>query len=262
MPEFAYQNGHIYYEDLTPTPGASSPAAPVILVHNFMSTGRTAWDHIANELSQEYRVILPDLPGHGRSKGYPEGFDHRQMAHWLAALLAELEIRRAHLAGCSAGGAVAAWMVQDGLVEVASLALISATYSTNPATTGIAPDMRPEAFRFGRNWLAATAKLHDDHHGQEYFDETILPAFRALTPATTIDLKQDDLAAWRFPVDIIHGEEDEIFPVGLAEQMHAALPNSDLHIIPGQSHSLIFRRPQQISQLLCDFLADISAQSK
>jgi pimeloyl-ACP methyl ester carboxylesterase len=55
-------------------------------------------------------------------------------------------------------------------------------------------------------------------------------------------------------VCIIHGDEDEIFPVEIARQMHAALPNSELHIIPRQFHSLIFRKSRQVGQIFGEFL--------
>lgn len=104
----------------------------------------------------------------------------------------------------------------------------------NPATTGLSLDIRPETYKAGGNWLEVTAKLHDVHQGEGYFEQTLLPGYRALGPKTSIDLSLERLATWVLPVCIIHGEEDEIFPVSLAEQMHATLPNSELHIIPHQ----------------------------
>ena len=251
MPEFTITTGSIFYEEL----GPQAPQGTVLLLHNFMSNGRTAWGNVATELAQEYRVILPDLPGHGRSVGFPPGFEHRSMAQQIAALMESLGLFTAHVGGCSAGGSVAQWLVAEELLDVTTLTLVSTSYSVNPATTGLALDIRPETYKAGGNWLEVTAKLHDAHQGEGYFEQSLLPGYRALGPKTSIDLSLDRLATWVLPVCIIHGEEDEIFPVSLAEQMHATLPNSELHIIPHQSHSLIFRKSRQVGQIMQHFLA-------
>jgi pimeloyl-ACP methyl ester carboxylesterase len=250
MPEFTTSTGTIFYEEFGP-----EQAPAVLLLHNFMSTGHTAWGNIAAELANEYRMILPDLPGHGRSVGFPPHFEHRAMAKQIAGLVEDRGLFTLHAGGCSAGGAIAEWLVAEELLDVRTLTLVSSSYSTNPATTGEAIDTRPEAYRAGGNWLEATAKLHDVHQGEGYFERVLLPGYRALTPATTIDLPLETLSTWEQPVCIIHGEEDEIFPVAIAKQMHTTLPDSELHIIPRQSHSLIFRQSRKVGAILLDFLA-------
>lgn len=250
MPEFKSDTGTIHYEVL----GPEQARADVLFLHNFMSTGRTAWGNIALNLAQEYRVILPDLPGHGRSVGYPPRFEYLAMARQIAQLVESLGLFTVHVAGCSAGGGVAQWLVAEELLDVRTMTLVSAAYSTNPATTGVAVDARPEAYRAGDNWLEVTAKLHDAHQGEGYFERTLLPAYRALAGRETIDFSLETLATWELPVCIIHGEKDEIFPVEIAEQMHHALPNSELHVIPGQYHALIFRKSRQVGEIMQAFL--------
>jgi len=255
MPEFATGEpsgpGVVYYEELRP----ADPHGDVLLLHNFMSTGRAAWGVVADKLAKTFRVILPDLPGHGRSVGYPPGFIHRDLAAQIAALMRALGAVSPHVAGASSGGMVAVWLVQAGLLSPATLTLVSSAYSINPATTGIAVDLDPASFRAARHWLTATAKLHDEHQGAGYFDAVILPAFRAQTPETALDLPIAALRAWRLPVCLVHGAEDEIFPVALATQMHAALPDSEYHVVPDEGHALILRRPRLVGDILQAFLA-------
>jgi pimeloyl-ACP methyl ester carboxylesterase len=150
---------------------------------------------------------------------------------------------------------MALWMVHDKRLIPSSLTLVSSTYSVNPATTGVVASLNPEDFRAGSSWLEATAKLHDPHQGDGYFDATLLPGFRKLTRTTAIDLDRTALAAMTMPTCVIHGEEDEILPVELARQLAAGLPNRELHLIPGQSHALIFRQPWKVSAILQAFLA-------
>jgi len=252
MAEFRTATGTIYYELLE---GGAGPNAPSLtLLHNFMSAGRAAWGALLPALAEQYRILLPDTPGHGRSHGYPAVFDHAAIARQLAALMREVAADEGHLAGCSSGGMLAQLLVHERLARPATLTLISTTYSVNPERTGNAAGLRTEDFDASPNWLEATARLHDPFHYDGYYHSELLPAFRRLTPATAIDLPLEALTALRMPVCIIHGSKDEFFPTYIAEEMAAAAPLSELHIVPGQKHALIFRQPWRVAQIMLEFL--------
>lgn len=256
--EFETDTGTIYYEVL----GHDSEDRPwVTLIHNFMSTGRTAWAQIAPKLAESYRVLVPDLPGHGRSVGYPQGFHYGTMAQQLAGLMQAVGVFESpdsgagHLAGCSAGGMIAQLLVAQGLVNPQTLTLISTTHSMNPETAGAPVTSDPDRFRFGGNWIEATAGLHDPHQGEGYFRRELLQAATQRTPRLTVDLSLSALAEWSMPVCLIHGEDDEFFPIDVARNMAAHLPAAQLHVIPGQSHALIFRQGWKVRDLMFDFLS-------
>jgi pimeloyl-ACP methyl ester carboxylesterase len=75
-------------------------------IHTAGQTG-AQWRHVLQRLSgQGYKVIVPDLPGHGRSDGAPDGpvEDFAYYREWCLGLLTKLGVERAYLAGCSLGG--------------------------------------------------------------------------------------------------------------------------------------------------------------
>ncbi len=253
MPNFKAETGTIAYELLEAQDGLSD-APTLTLLHNFMSTGRAAWGPLLPALNLHYRILLPDLPGHGASLGYPPAFDHKVIAEQLGELLRDVGAESGHLAGCSSGGMVAQRMVHLGVVTPATLTLVSTTYSTNPATTGVHNPITPERFRAGRNWLQATAKLHDPIQGDGYFDTILLPGFRALSPITAIDLDREDLAEMTLPVCVIQGEEDEFFPLEIVQTLASSFPVVELHVIAEQSHALLFRAPKRVTELMLQFL--------
>jgi pimeloyl-ACP methyl ester carboxylesterase len=259
MPEFVTATGSIFYEVIPPTGDTAQPQT-LTLLHNFMSTGRSAWGPLLEKLAQYFRLLLPDLPGHGRSQGYPSGFHYGVMAEQVAALMHAEGAALGHLAGCSAGGMIAQLLVDQPLVQPASLTLVSTTYSTSPQVTGQSQSLKPENFQAGRRWMAATAQLHDPHHYPGYYEEVVLTHFRRLEPTTSIELSLDALRSWTLPVCLIHGVEDEFFPPTIAEQMAAALPNAEVHLLPGQSHALIFRQPWKVAELMATFLNRITQQ--
>lgn len=249
---FATDTGKIAYELLEARTGSAAPT--LVLLHNFMSIGRTAWGPLLDVLNEHCRILLPDLPGHGQSLGYPIGFDHRTMARQLAALIAHEDALTAHLAGCSSGGMLAQLLVVNELMQPATLTLVSTTYSVNPATTGHVAPLEPAHFQAGRRWMEATARLHDPYHYDGYYEDVVLAGFRRLRPETSIDLQLADLAQFAMPVCIIHGADDEFFPVAIPKDMAAALPDATLHIIPQQTHSLIFRQPWRVADVMVQFL--------
>lgn len=247
-------DGKIFYEVIEATAATEVDPPTLTLVHNFMSTGRSAWGPLLPKLAERYRLLLPDLPGHGRSIGHPSHFHYGEMAKQLAALMAHEGASAGHLAGCSAGGMIAQLLVAHGLVQATTLTLISTTYSISEAVTGEVQALKPENFRAGSRWMEATAKLHDLHRYAGYYEEVMLPAFRQLDLAAGIDLPLSTLATWEMPVCIIHGAEDEFFPVRIAEQMRNTLPHATLQIVAEQPHALLFRQPWRVLALMETFL--------
>ena len=257
MPEFTTATGTIFYEVIEPTATTPEPQT-LTLLHNFMSTGRSAWGALLDKLATKFRLLLPDLPGHGRSMGYPAGFHYGQIAQQLAELLAAENALQGHLAGCSAGGMIAQLLVDQQLVRPQSLTLISTTHSTDPTVTEGVQNLKVENFRAGRQWMAATARLHDPYHYAGYYNAELLVEFRRLDPATTINLPLDRLRSWQLPVCLIHGAEDEFFPRTIPAQMAEALPNAELHVVAGQPHALLFRQPWKVAELMLAFYQRIA----
>ena len=132
--------------------------------------------------------------------------------------------------------------------------MLFTTHSTNPATTDSYASLTPEHFQAGRNWLEATARLHDPYHYPGYYEQELLPGFRQLTPESAIDLPLSALRRFQLPVLIIHGMRDEFFPAYIPQRMADEIPNSELHLIPGQTHALLFRQPWQVARLMLEFL--------
>lgn len=251
---FSTDTGQIFYE-VWPAPGPG-PAAPTLtLLHNFMSSGRAAWGAMIPTLNQRFRLLVPDLPGHGRSLGAPAAFEHTHMARQIAQLMAAVGADGGHVAGTSSGGMIAQLLVHGDLAQPRTLILISTTHSTNPKTTDNPNALTPDDFRAGERWMEATARLHDPFRYEGYYEEVLLPGFRHLRITHGIDLPLNALASFHLPVCLIHGEDDEFFPPSIPERMAWTLPDAELHIIPGQTHALAFRQPRKITELMLDFLA-------
>lgn len=82
-------------------------ALPTVLCLHTAGQSGVQWRHVAGELAQwGYRVVVPDLPGHGRSEPSPSGpvDDLIDYADWLWTLLDSLDVSAPFVIGCSIGG--------------------------------------------------------------------------------------------------------------------------------------------------------------
>jgi len=253
---FQTELGVIHYEELMPDMNIEEPET-VVLLHNFMATGRSVWEPLLPRLGQQYRILLIDLPGHGQSVGHPPGFHHETAAYHLAALLESENATQGHIVGYSSGGMLTQLMLHHGLIEPASITLLSTTYTTNWATIGQGEHKETRVFQANDRWMEESAKLHDPYHYPGYFAEVLVEGFRQLEMWNTIDLPLSVLREWSLPVCVIHGENDADFPMIIAQNAAEALPNAQLHIIPEQRHSLIFRQPQVVEDIILKFLTEV-----
>lgn len=102
--------------------------APVLLLHGHPQT-HLMWHRVAPALAERFALVIPDLPGYGRSTGRattPDSSAHskRTMARDLVALMRELGHERFAVAGHDRGGRVAYRMALDHSARVARLAVL------------------------------------------------------------------------------------------------------------------------------------------
>jgi pimeloyl-ACP methyl ester carboxylesterase len=106
--------------------------APLLLVHRLMVTGEM-FEPVTGQLATRHRVIVPDLRGHGRSRGLPPPCTAAQLASDPSRLLDHLGIGSTATLGYSQGGAIAQQLVLDHPKRWDHLVL-ACTYACNMAT--------------------------------------------------------------------------------------------------------------------------------
>ena len=97
---------------------------PLLLLHR--STGYVAWGPLKDELSASFRVIVPDLPGYGRSERPDWAREPRDVAVLLQRLIEGLDLEGVTLVGLGFGGFIAAEMATLNESRLASLVLVGA----------------------------------------------------------------------------------------------------------------------------------------
>ena len=121
--------GHGFYRDI---PGPTPDAPVVVLLHGWVASGGLNWYQTFDSLSETFRVIAPDLRGHGRGIRSWRPFTLAACADDVAALLDHLEIDRAITVGYSMGGPVAQLLWRRHPDRVSGLVLAATAGSFIP----------------------------------------------------------------------------------------------------------------------------------
>jgi 3-oxoadipate enol-lactonase len=230
---------------------------PLVLVHGY-PLDHTIWNPVVSLLENDFDLILPDLRGFGQSGIVMEQYSLTDMAADLAALLDNLKIRKAVIAGHSMGGYITLAFARAyperllGLGLVASQALADAPEKK--------AGRRQEAERVIANGVGEvaegmSAKLTADPNLQTKLKKLMLQQQpEGVTGALLAMADRDDstkiLARIDFPVAIIHGVEDKLIPIARAREMMSLLKNGSLVGIEGAGHMPMMEAPQITAEAL------------
>lgn len=281
MSELTYLELHgdrIAYRDV-----GDGPA--LLLIHGMAGSSAT-WRAIIPQLSKKYRVIAPDLLGHGESAKPRGDYSLGAFAVWLRDLLDELGVDRATVIGQSLGGGIAmqfAYQHRDycqRLVLIGSgglgpdlnplLRILSA-----PGAELVLPVVAPQAVlnlgnklgswltkagiqapRAGQMWQAYSSL--SDSQTRQAFLRTLRSVVdyrgQAVSAITKLHLTAD------LPTLLIWGDDDRIIPVSHAYAAHEALADSRLEVLDGVGHFPHAEAPTAVADILENFIAATATQ--
>ena len=258
---------------------------PVVFSHGWPLSADSWEAQMLFLASNGYRCIAHDRRGHGRSSQPWNGNEMDTYADDLATLVDTLDLRNAVLIGFSTGGGeVARYIGRHGTGRVAKAALISAVpplmlqTSANPG--GLPREVfdgiraasiadRSKLYRdlasgpfFGFNRPGATPSqgMIDAFwlQGMQAGHKNTLDCIKAFSETDfTADLRRFDV-----PTLILHGDDDQIVPIGASAMMSAKLvKNSILKVYPGAPHGITDTHKEQLNQDLLAFIRGLTAIS-
>lgn len=222
--------------------GGDPDAEPLLLLHNACSTFRATWGRVLEALAPRFRLIGPDLRGHGGSTNPDGRLDLREMADDMAALLDRLGVPAAHVMAFSGGASTALYLVARHPARVRSMVLIGSHYTVRGLRTRGDGFWDPDRIRREEPaWWAAMVRWH----GSEERVRALLEAWREEDHHRP-DFRPEDLAAIRAPTLLLIGENDPITPIEQTVEMARWIPRACLVIFPGAGHDLIRERPREL----------------
>jgi len=205
----------------------------LILLHGFFQTGDW-WNFAIEDLSKQFKLIIPDLRGHGRSTNPLEHWTMAQSALDIFSLLDHLGIEKVSGIGLSTGAKTLLHMATQDLQRVQAMVLIGGTMYY--------PEQFREAVRSGsfaidnvtdEQWgNLRSLHIHGDEQirklyrqfnecAEDYEDMAFIPPILKTINAKTL---------------IIHGDRDFAYPAEMATEMFELIPDSYLWVVPNGGH--------------------------
>ena len=261
---------HIFYKDW-------GTGQPVVFSHGWPLNADDWDDQLVFVASHGYRAIAHDRRGHGRSSQPWDGNDMDTYADDLAALIDTLDLHDAVLVGHSTGGGeVTRYIGRHGTSRLAKAVLVGAVpplmlkTEANPGGTPI------EAFDQIRAGVSADRS--------QFYKDLSAPFYGANRPGSQVSqglrdafwlwsmqvgLKgaldcikafsetdmTEDLKKFDIPTLIIHGDDDQIVPIGDSALLSSKIvKDATLKIYPGAPHGLMSTHKEQFNADLLSFL--------
>lgn len=208
---------------------------PLLLLHGFTSTGEL-WSDFLPELSQSYRLIVPDMRGHGRSTNPSERFIHAESASDILALLDHLGIDKVQAVGHSSGALTLLHAATREPSTFRSLVLLGAPVnipeSVRDFLRGISFEGYPTHVR---------ENLLRWHPGGENQIRRLISQIHQFADDARDDVNftASQLGSITAETLIIHGDRD-VHPIEVAVETYRAIPNAYLWAVPNGNHALVF----------------------
>jgi 3-oxoadipate enol-lactonase len=237
---------------------------PLFLFHSLLAD-RASFDAVAPALSRSYRLIIPELPGFGRSHAVSGGL--AAVADRMADAVRDAAAgEHAIVLGNGYGGFVALQMAirHPGIASRLILADCGAAFSEggreafrNMAAASKAKGlMAITDVAMRRLFAPEFQEAHPDlmRDRREAFLKTDAEVFRAACDAlATLDLRPE-LSKVKVPALVMVGEQDEATPPPMSRELAAGLPDARLKIIPGCAHVPQLQSPEVFLEAIGGFL--------
>ncbi|WP_405729577.1 alpha/beta fold hydrolase [Streptomyces sp. NBC_00028] len=255
-------------------------APPVLLLHGGGpgASGVSNYSRNIAELAKEYRVVVPDLPGYGRSsKGIDRTDPFGALATGIRGVLDQLGLDKAHFVGNSYGGACALRLALDTPDRVDRMVLMGpgGIGTTRALPTpglnsllnyygGEGPS-RLKLEKFIRQYLVFNAAdVPDgviDARYRDSLDPEVVAAPPLRRPKSLKALWKTDFTRDRrlsrlpVPTLVLWGAADRVNRPSGGRMLADRLPNGDLYLVANTGHWVQWERADLFNRLCADFLA-------
>ena len=230
---------------------------PLVLIHGFPLDGST-WNDVLPLLEGDFDLILPDLRGFGGSTPVNLPFSLADMADDIAGLLDQLNVGKCAMAGHSMGGYIALAFTKKYPNRLSGLGLVSS--QTRADTQERRQGRYKEAEEVEKNGLGLivdgmTSKLSADIGVQTRVRDVmsrqgsagVIGALKAMADrqeATEV------LSAIKYPLVIVHGDNDMLIPIERARELKADFPHIRLVELDGVGHMPMMEAPEKTAEAL------------
>jgi pimeloyl-ACP methyl ester carboxylesterase len=231
---------------------AAGDGNPLVLLHGGLVTNDT-WSAQWPVFSERFRVFAPERRGHGHTPDVEGPLRYGDMATDTIKFLETVVNEPAHLVGWSDGGIVGLLVAVARPDLVRKLVAISANFK--PAAEAGVPEahamseVSPDdpSMEMFRSLHAASSPDGPEHW------PVFLKKFFEMVASSEPDITSAELATITAPTLVVAADDDMVTLEHTVE-LYRAVANSELAVLPGTSHALVFEKPDLLNRIVLDFL--------
>jgi pimeloyl-ACP methyl ester carboxylesterase len=257
MPYFDHDGCSLHYEEY-------GRGAPVLLVHGLGSSCQD-WEYQIPALAAQYRVIVVDVRGHGRSDKPRERYSIPGFSADIEALLEHLQSGPVHLVGLSMGGMIGFQLAVDQPQLLKSLTIVNSAPEVKIKSFG---DFRQFTKRWllarvfsmetigkglGKNLFPAPEQAELRHKIARRWARNEKHAYLASFSAIVGWGVQEKLSRIACPTLVVTADRDYT-PVALKEAYMQLIPDARLVVMENSRHASPLDQPEAFNQILLGFL--------
>ena len=214
--------------------GADPQKEALLLLPGLMGSISRQGPNFVPALSADFRLVLMDLRGHGRSGNTTATPQPDRMVQDIVGLLDALKITAVHVAGYNLGGYLGLQLVLTQPRRVSTLLMhASKFYWTQEAAAKMRAQLDPDD-------LAAKVPTYADQlvqdHGGRQWRILVRQAADLIASLVNNGLTEGMIKRIQTPVMVSVGDRDELIPLNEAQRLSRMLPNGRLLVLPGVRH--------------------------
>lgn len=237
----------------------------LVTLHAIGLTGRS-WGRVASLLCDRYRVVAPDLPGHGGSESMAREFVIGGIADDVAELIRQGCDPPVAIVGLSMGGMVALSVALRHPALVSRLVLANTVALLPPALRAALKDRAERALDGGMaavvdetisrwftpHFAVVSPDIVDDVRS-ELLQADAVDHARSWLAISRLDIG-DELASLAPPVLVVSSSDDGSTTPEMARQLAAAIPHARQECLAGVGHMSAIEEPRRFADLVDGFL--------
>jgi pimeloyl-ACP methyl ester carboxylesterase len=216
---------------------------PLLLLHGWQGTGES-WAPCVPHLAGRFRLIIPDLRGHGRTDNPGLALiSPRSAARDALAFAAALGLAQAHWAGHSFGGHALLWGALDQPSRFLSLTTVATPYALPEQT-------RRTMARAGGSPTPASIEKSTERHpalGPEGWRWFAAEAIRQAEMHADSDIDPGALGSLSCPYLVVNSDDDDFTPVEQALTLYRSAGRGRLLVLPAGGHWVHRTYPDQVA---------------
>ena len=228
----------------------------IVLLHGW-GDDLTTFKQLVNSLSENYQLLMPDLPGFGLSQAPKEPWNLDNYAELVNKLLSKLDLKPYAIIGHSNGGAVAIRGLSMGLLKADKLVLIASAGIRN--SQPLKRQLTKSVAKIGKAttfWLPSNTRqnLRKKLYGTIGSDLLVVPELAETFKLTVAQDTQADASQLKLPTLIINADKDPAIPLSDGKLFNDLIKGSNFKVINANSHFIHQVETSEVAKLISEFL--------